>query len=79
MSAPNTNLDKQRKRHGGPIIGISLGLLFVVLVALAAFLSPGIPLDQQAAPDGVPTEMAPGPGEAPETGLAPAPAVEVEQ
>jgi len=56
MSAPETNLETQRKRHRVPIIGISAALLFVVVVTLGAFIWPGIPLDQQAAPDGVGTE-----------------------
>lgn len=29
MSAPHTNLDKQRRRHMGPLIGIAVVLLFV--------------------------------------------------
>lgn len=56
MSAPDTNLEKQRKRHRGPIVGITAGLVFVAILALAAFVWPGIPLDRQAAPDGAPTE-----------------------
>jgi hypothetical protein len=56
MSAPDTDLEKQRKRHRGPIVGITLGLVLVAIVALAAFVFPGIPLDDQAAPDGEPTE-----------------------
>ena len=56
MSAPDTDLEKQRKRHRGPIWGISIGLLFVALVALGAFFWPGVPLDEQAAPDGTSTE-----------------------
>lgn len=60
MSAPNTNLETQRKRHRGPIIGIIAGLLFVALVAFAAFVWPGIPLDEQAAPDGVGTQTVDG-------------------
>lgn len=57
MSAPRTNLETQTKRHRGPLIGISLGLILVVAVALAAFLSGGVPLEDQAAPDGAPTEI----------------------
>jgi hypothetical protein len=56
MSAPDTNLEKQRKRHRGPIVGIVAALVFVAILALAAFVWPGIPLDRQAAPDGAPTE-----------------------
>lgn len=60
MSAPDTDLEKQRKRHRGPIVGIVVGLVFVAIVALAAFVWPGIPLDEQAAPDGEPTETTEG-------------------
>jgi len=60
MSAPDTDLEKQAKRHRGPIVGITFGLVFVVIVALGAFVWPGIPLDQQAAPDGAPTETTDG-------------------
>ena len=36
MSAPQTNLDTQERRHSGPITGIRAGLVFagVLLVAL---------------------------------------------
>ena len=56
MSAPKTNIEKQAKRHRGPIWGITIGLILVALVALAAFVWEGIPLDEQAAPDGEETE-----------------------
>lgn len=74
MSAPKTDLDKQAKRHRGPIYGITIGLIAVALLALAAFLWPGVPLDEQAAPDGEPTETTTGdPVTAPdlENGAAP--------
>jgi NhaP-type Na+/H+ or K+/H+ antiporter len=29
MSAPNTNLEKQKRRHRGPLIGMALALVFV--------------------------------------------------
>lgn len=35
MSAPETNVDKQKKRHAGPIIGISAGLVFVAIILVA--------------------------------------------
>ena len=60
MSAPRTDIETQAKRHRGPIVGIVGGLVFVALLALAAFVWPGIPLDEQAAPDGVPTETTDG-------------------
>jgi hypothetical protein len=57
MSAPDTDLERQRKRHRGPIVGMMLGLVFVAFVAIVAVVWPGIPLEQQAAPDGAPTEI----------------------
>lgn len=50
MSAPQTNLEKQRKRHLGPLLGIAFGLSLAVLLAVSAFMVPGVPRDQQAAP-----------------------------
>ena len=32
MSAPQTNVEKQRKRHIGPLIGISAGLIFAAII-----------------------------------------------
>jgi hypothetical protein len=32
MSAPQTNPEKQRRRHRGPLIGITLVLIFVALI-----------------------------------------------
>lgn len=38
MSAPDTNLEKQKRRHKGPLVGIALALLFGVgLVAYWSF------------------------------------------
>ena len=34
MSAPNTNLEKQERRHRGPLIGITAGLAFVAVLLL---------------------------------------------
>ncbi|MGP1358850.1 hypothetical protein [Roseicyclus sp.] len=70
MTPPKTNLETQTRRHRGPIIGITLALAFVAVVIIAAFLWGGWPLSEQAAPDGVPTEVAPDAVEAP----APVPA-----
>ncbi|RDW12816.1 hypothetical protein [Paracoccus thiocyanatus] len=66
MSAPRTDLDKQRRRHIGPIIGI----IAVVLIALAGFLWW---FDDETSDPEMPGEV-PGPvGEVPEP-TAPAPA-----
>lgn len=32
MSAPNTNIDHQRRRHRGPLIGITLAVVFVLVL-----------------------------------------------
>lgn len=34
MSAPNTNLAKERRRHRGPLIGMGLGVIFVLGILL---------------------------------------------
>jgi hypothetical protein len=38
MSAPDTNLEKQEKRHAGPLIGIGAGVIFAAIL-LFAFLT----------------------------------------
>ena len=42
MSSPNTNLEKQKRHHAGPITGMGLGLafagaLFIALIAWTVF------------------------------------------
>jgi hypothetical protein len=49
MSAPDTNIDKQKKRHAGPIIGITAGL---VLAGILLFVFLGFQVDP--AEDGAP-------------------------
>ena len=34
MSAPNTNLEKQERRHRGPLIGMIAGVVFVAVLLL---------------------------------------------
>ncbi len=34
MSAPNTNVEKQQKRHAGPLVGIVAGVAFVAVILL---------------------------------------------
>jgi hypothetical protein len=65
MTPPKTDLETQTRRHRGPIIGMTLALSFVALIIIFAFLWGGWPLSEQAAPDGVPTELAPDAGGAP--------------
>jgi hypothetical protein len=50
MSAPDTNLETQTKRHRGSIWGISAALIVAVLAAVGFFLWDGVPSDNQAAP-----------------------------
>ncbi|MDG4647799.1 hypothetical protein P6F26_05040 [Roseibacterium sp. SDUM158017] len=65
MSSPKTNIETQAKWHRGPIMGITVGLVLVALIAIAAILWGGFPLEEQAAPDGAPTEtIEPGTGAA---------------
>ncbi|WP_308914919.1 hypothetical protein [Jannaschia sp. LMIT008] len=37
MSAPNTNLEKQEKRHAGPLIGITACIVFAAIIITAYF------------------------------------------
>lgn len=57
MSAPKTNLEKQKKRHWGPLTGI-VAVLLVVGVLFLAFLYYTMDADP-ADPPGAETEVAP--------------------
>ncbi len=46
MTAPNTNIEKQTRRHRGPLIGMGLGIAAVLAFILAAQIAP----DDDAAP-----------------------------
>lgn len=50
MSAPKTNIEKQKRRHWPALLGIvaAIGLVIAVLLALGVW--DGVPLDEQAAP-----------------------------
>ncbi|MBL4917259.1 hypothetical protein [Szabonella alba] len=37
MSAPQTNLQRQKRRHWGPIVGITVALAFVVFLGVSNF------------------------------------------
>lgn len=53
MSAPQTNLEKQEKRHWGPIAGITLAL--IVAVAAAVYFIGADEVENDAVdPDGTP-------------------------
>lgn len=54
MSAPQTNLEKQKRRHRGPLIGITLGLLFVAGIFLWMF---GTVAEEGQPPQGAETQI----------------------
>ena len=56
MSAPNTNLEKQQKRHAGPIIGILAALAFVGVILLGYTFFIATPADDS--PDTTPASEA---------------------
>lgn len=56
MSAPNTNLEKQEKRHAGPLIGITAGIAFVAIMVLGYVFFIATPADDT--PDITPTDQA---------------------
>ena len=56
MSAPDTNVEKQTRRHAGPIIGIAAGLVFVGVILVAYLFFVASPDDEIV--DGVQAEDA---------------------
>ncbi|SLN30990.1 hypothetical protein AQS8620_00986 [Aquimixticola soesokkakensis] len=34
MSAPNTNIETQERRHKGPLVGMAIGIAFVAVITL---------------------------------------------
>lgn len=77
MSAPNTNIERQRRRHRGPLVGITLAVIFV-LALFAMWLtgqigSTSAPASAPAPGAAVPLQTAPAPAPAaPQTPAAPA-------
>ena len=69
MSAPNTNLDKQKRWHRGPLVGMAAVLCFVavLLTAYLVFLADDGKTPAQTAPDvnGATGETSPPPAPAP--------------
>lgn len=49
MSAPDTNTEKQARRHKPAIWGIIIAVCAAVVFILWALLNDGMPLDEQAA------------------------------
>lgn len=51
MSAPDTNIKKQERRHAPALSGITIALLAsgVIMIAVALFV--GVPWNEQAAPN----------------------------
>lgn len=71
MSAPDTEVEKQTRRHRPSLVGIALAVI-AAIVAVAVFsLWDPVPRGEQAAPALAP---APAPEIAPEAGPATAPA-----
>jgi len=68
MSAPDTRLEKQKKRHRGPLVGIALALL-VAGGLFVAYLGYTAQTDTPTAVDPVPATPLPAEG-APVTPLA---------
>lgn len=56
MSAPDTNVERQTRRHKASLWGIGIAVAAAAVFAVVAMLSDGVPADEQAA--GVPTEAA---------------------
>lgn len=74
MSAPNTNLEKQEKRHAGPLIGITAGIAFVAVILLGYIFFIATPADDT--PDNTPTgEAVPGDPIAPQINAPPSDAM----
>ena len=46
MSAPQTNIEKQEKRHAGPLIGITAGIVLAVVLLLAFIFFNTGPVDE---------------------------------
>lgn len=80
MSAPNTNLDKQKRRHRGPLIGMVVVVVFALTLLTFLMMSTadqGTPADNgegsidgrtgqpvEADPPSAPTEAVPTPAPA---------------
>ena len=56
MSAPDTNTDKQKRNHAGPIIGITAGLVFAAIILVVYLFFIVSPEDNS--PDNTPTGAA---------------------
>lgn len=50
MSAPKTNIKKQRRRHWPPLLGLAVVFAIVGIVLLGLGVWDGVPEDEQAAP-----------------------------
>lgn len=52
MSAPQTNVEKQARRHKGPLVGIAVA----ILAALVALVAVGMFSSTDDAPEAVPAQ-----------------------
>ena len=51
MSAPETNIERQKRRHRPALAGIAGGFALLALILFATSVWEGVPIDEQAAPD----------------------------
>ena len=54
MSAPQTNVEKQARRHRGPIVGITAGLIFATILLVGFLL---VVVDRGGEPEGAETQI----------------------
>lgn len=54
MSAPDANIEKQKKNHKGPIIGISAALIFVAALFM---IFVGNTVDEGGVPEGAEVQI----------------------
>ena len=55
MSAPQTNIERQERRHATPIFGIAAAVIFGVVVGF--FLSTGTAIFKADEPNGAPVQI----------------------
>lgn len=59
MSAPNTNIDKQKRRHWGPLIGMAVVVAFGLMMIMMWLGEEAAQSDPAAPPVVTETETAP--------------------
>ena len=56
MSAPDTNIEKQKKRHAGPLVGIAAGIAFVAVLLVIYLVTVSGSGDELPGPTAMPQE-----------------------